>query len=110
MPDMYHRDWQHTLASNGVAGAEIAATLGVMQANAALKARNIMLDTLEKSFSISRWISWRSCRNHTRGMCSANIELANVDEYRESRLIPRIERQSEVRPRPFEEECDITQW
>ena len=48
MPDIYHRDWQHTLCSNGVAGTEIAAILGVMQANAALKARNIVLDTLEK--------------------------------------------------------------
>ena len=48
MPDIYHRDWQHTLVSNGVAGTEIAAILGVMQANAALKARNIVLDTLEK--------------------------------------------------------------
>ena len=90
-----------------------------MQANAALKSRNIMLDKLEKSFATSRWISWRSCRNHTRGMCSANIELANVfvlstnieslggaqHGYFEYRLLPRIERQSEVRPRPFEEEC-----
>ena len=49
MPDIYHRDWQHTLASNGVAGTEIAAILGVMQANAALKACNITLETLENT-------------------------------------------------------------
>ena len=44
--DNYFRDWQHTLASSGVAGTEIACVLTVLQKNKTLKAQNITLDTV----------------------------------------------------------------
>ena len=68
MPDIYNCDWQHTLASNGVAGTEIAAILGLMQANAALKTRNITLETrVDINPPSFQKYAWRTCASSVLG-------------------------------------------